>query len=151
MDHKMNDTSDLSDLEEKLAAFTDQIRAGADPVTSADLADLEPVVRRLDRLMPRHPVDDVARARITLRVMGEWDARHSAPRRRWQSMRRSKLLVAGVGWALLVSLLLAANAAGAVGVLDGTALGGHLGAAALVVALPAVLAWIVWWLRHTRP
>ena len=147
MTHKVNGTSQLED---RLAAFTDQIRAGANPATPVDLADLAPVVRRLDRLMSRRPVDDVARARMTMRVMGEWDARYTTPRR-LRPTRGSKLLVAGLGWALLVLMLLAASGAQVVGVFDGTALGGSVGMFALIVALPAVLAGLVWWLRHTRP
>ncbi|HML24205.1 MAG TPA: hypothetical protein PKD09_21300 [Aggregatilinea sp.] len=147
MAHKLNDTSEV---EERLAGYTDQIRAGEKPVTPVGLADLAPVVRGLDRLMPRPPLDDVARARIALPVMDEWDTRHKTSRRRWRPTQASRLLVAGVGWALLVLLLLAANGAQAAGVFHGTALGGTVGVFALVVALPVTLAGLVWWFRHLR-
>ncbi|WP_162909827.1 hypothetical protein [Aggregatilinea lenta] len=142
--------NNASKLDERLAAFTDELRAGADPATPADLAYFAPVVRGLERLIDGAPADDMARMRITQGVMAAWDASHTSSRRRWRSLRTLEMLVAGLGWALLVVTLLAANGTDGISALEGTALGGQAGMAAVVVAVSAAVVGLLWWLRHLR-
>jgi hypothetical protein len=135
---------------EDLAAYTDALLAGAEPVPPPALADEARVVRALNRLAgPAIRPDAAFRQRLRQQLVVQWKKEHTAEvsrsgRGRWHMWS----LVAGVAVILLV-IALGTSTRGHFGAdMRGTALGA--GVWATILALGALAGGALWWRGRRR-
>lgn len=139
-------------LDEELAELTNLLleKRMKTPTTTPELRGLDEIVYQLDRVIqPDVPPSPSFRARLTQRLIEEWNVVHNQQKIRPFSLRPPQLaaLAASVAVVLLVTVLLLNN--GESGPLSGTAAGNGGGLVFALVALAAAgVAAFVFWRRH---
>ncbi len=139
-------------LDDELAAFTDQVMAGAKPTsTSSELAGLTDVVQALyDIAGPQLSPSPTFQAHLTQRLTMEWNRQY--PRRNASWLRQRPVRLAAFAAAAVVvlvaaALLLAQDSSDNSSVL-GTSVGSVTWGAVIVVAVVIGVAGLVLWLRE---
>lgn len=123
--------------DEALAAFTDDLLSGGDPIAPENIQGLAVVVRQLHAVIPTNGVDPAMRDRLAQRLKLEWDLRY--PHTRWWQgrfvRRASLLLVAGLVFVVAAVIGLFMNEEDPTGPLQGTTAVEPLAGLVLVVLL----------------
>ncbi len=137
-------------ITEELAAYTDEVLAGADPAPPPSIEGEARIVRALNRLIgPATRPDAAFRQRLRRQLVVQWEKEHTAEvsrsaRGRW----RMWALVAGVAAVMLV-IVVSTSARGDFGAdVRGTALGA--GVWVTFLALGALVGGVLWWRGRRR-